>query len=458
MSKLVAHRKKSLDAPKGPLFVGTTRITRDMLTKGQKGADEVFGKWYFSKKSKKNQILRIGGGAGSGKTFFLQYLIDKYGFEQDTCYVMAYTGQAVSVLRQNGVLGNTIHSTITYPKETPIIDKRTGKPIYKRGIPLTRLTFVPVKSLPASVKLLVIDEASFLPKELEDILKGYNIPILEIGDPIQLPPVASQQVFTLESLDYFIDGVMRQNVDSEIYDLATRLRMHKNVNTAKYHKDVRFLYAQPTIEETFYRFLPFFRDANIIIVSTNKQRQIITDLYRKEILKTDSPYPIAGEKMICRKNNRALTLDQFNLANGTIGISMDDVGRSQVDKRVGTFFMDFKPDVVADTDLYYDNLMCDSHFLKKPYGESDELGYKRPGEKFEYAHAITCHLAQGGQFNRVIYMDAFNGDPDYLARIRYTAVTRAREMFFYIIPHTDYPGWCDLRNIEEREAGMLSYY
>lgn len=422
-----------------------------MLTKGQKGADEVFGKWYFSKKGRRDQILRIGGGAGAGKTFFLRYLIDKYGFDQHDCYVMAYTGQAVSVLRQNDVMANTIHSTIMYPKEVPVIDKRTDKQVVRRGIPLTKLTFVPLKRLPPSVKLLIIDEASFLPKELEDILRGYNIPILEIGDPIQLPPVASQQVFTMESLDYFIEGVMRQNVDSEIYDLATKLRKRKNVDTKKYHKEVRFLYAQPTIEETFYRFLPFFRGADIIITSTNKQRQIITDLYRQEIIGTNSPFPVAGEKVICRKNNRNLALDQFTLANGTIGISMDDVGRSQIDKRTNTFFMDFKPDVVANTDLYYDNLMCDAQFIKKPYGGMDELAYRRPGEKFEYAHAITCHLAQGGQFKKVLYMDAFNGDPDYLARIRYTAATRAQEMLWYIVPYTAYPGWIDLRHIEERQ-------
>lgn len=451
MSKLKTYRKKSTEAPKGPLLVGDIEITRDMLTKSQKKADEIFGEWYFSKKSRENQILRIGGGAGSGKTFLLRYLIDKYHFDQSSCYVMAYTGQAASVLRQNGVLGNTIHSSITYPKEVPIVDKRTGRQVYRRGIPLTRLSFVPLKALPRTVKLVIVDESSFLPKEMEDILKGYNIPILEIGDPIQLPPVASKQVFNMDTLDYFMEGVMRQNADSEIYDLSMKLRLRKNVDTAKYHKDVRFLYAQETIEETFYRFLPFFRNADVIITSTNKQRQIITDLYRKEIIGTDSPYPIADERVICRKNNRLLTLDQFNLANGTIGRSMDDVGRSQIDKRTNTFFMDFKPDVVADTDLYYDNLMCDAQFIKKPFGTPDELSYKRPGEKFEFAHAITCHLAQGAQFDNVVYMDAFHGDPDYLARLRYTAVTRARQKLYYIIPHTDYPGWCDLRNIESRQ-------
>lgn len=451
MSKVSKHGKKNLDARSGPLLVGDKNITRDMLTKGQKGADELFGKWYFSKKHKDQQILRIGGAGGSGKTYTLRYLIDKYKFDQHDCYVMAYTGQAVSVLRQNGILANTIHSTIMYPKEIPILDRRTGKQIFRRGIPLTKLTFVPLKSLPSSVKLLIIDEASFLPKDLEDILKGYGIPILEIGDPIQLPPVASEQVFTMESLDYFIEGVMRQDVDSEIYDLATKLRLHKNVDTKKYHKEVRFLYAQPTIEETFYRFLPFFRGADIIITSTNQQRQVITDLYRKEIIKTESPYPVEGERVICRKNNRSLALDQFTLANGTIGTSLGYVGRSQVDKAAGTFFMDFKPDVVADTDLYYDNLLCDARFLKKPYGSIDELAYKRAGEKFEYAHAITCHLAQGGQFNKVLYMDAFSRDPDYLARLRYTAVTRAKECLWYIAPYTEYPGWIDLRNIEDRE-------
>lgn len=455
MSKQSKRRNSGMVkvAIEGPLYVGSDHITRDMLTKSQKEADAVFGKWYFSKKSEREHILRIGGPGGTGKSFLLKYLIEAYSLDLSNCYVMAYTGQAVNVLRRNGILANTIHSTIMRVRDEPVINKETGKPIYRRGVLLTHPVFVPVKQIPAKIKLMIVDEASFLPEELERTLMRYNVPILEIGDPIQLPPVGSKQVFNMDTLHYFMDGVMRTSTKSEIYDLATRLRRWEDIPMGDYHKEVRFLYSQQTIEDTFYRFLPFFRGSDIIITNTNKQRQDITDLYRREIIGTDNPFPLKGERVICRQNNKDMQLDQFFLTNGTIGTVLDDVGRSQIDKTAGTFFMDFQPDVVADTNLYYDNLLCDAKYFRKPYGTPDNLSYKRPGEKFEYGHAITCHLAQGGQYPTVIYLDSFNRDTEYQMRVRYTAVTRAENMLYFVCPYTKYPGWSDLKHLSRYLGG-----
>jgi len=456
MSKVKKFVKKNVPLS-GPLCISEEKLDKDSLTPGQREAEYIFKKWYKSKKTKDNQILRIGGAAGSGKSYWVRYIIEKYGFDLSNCFVMAYTGQAVNVLRQSYIMARTIHSTIMIPIEEPIINKKTDEIITRHGVPLTHVRFKPVPSIPSSIKLIIVDEASFLPAKLEKVLKRYNVPILEVGDPIQLPPVADEQVFTMDSLDYFMEGVMRQNKDSEIYKLATRLRKHKNIFPQDYHDDVRFLYAQPTIEETFYRFLPFFRDADIIITSTNKQRQIITDLYRREILGINSPLPREGERMICRKNNQELMLDQYMLSNGTQGVCMYDVSHSDRDKKTGTFLMNFKPDVVADDpELYYDNLVCDEEFLHKPFGSDALTSFKHPGEKFEFAHAITTHLAQGAQFPKVLFMDSFAPDLEYLMRLRYTAASRAQECLWYILPYTRYPGWCDLMNMENRWAEMMA--
>lgn len=458
MSKVTKFAKKNVPTD-GPLSIAAERISGESLTPAQREAEQIFRKWYRSKKTKKNQILRIGGGAGAGKSYWIHYIIEKYDLNLSNCFVMAYTGQAVNVLRQNGVMARTIHSTIMIPVEEPVFDKKTGDVITRHGVPLTKVRFRPVPSIPNTIKLVIIDEASFLPYKLEKILKRYNVPILEVGDPIQLPPVADEQVFTMNNLDYFMEGVMRQNADSEIFDLATKLRKCKNVNISKYCDDVRFLFAQQTIEETFYRFLPFFRDADIIITSTNKQRQIITDLYRREIIGTNSPFPREGERMICRKNNQELMLDQYMLTNGTQGYCMYDVGHSDRDKTTGTYIMNFKPDVVADDpELYYDNLVCDEEFLQQPFGTANMVGFKHPGEKFEFAHAITTHLAQGSSYPTVLFMDAFCPDLEYLMRLRYTAVTRARERLWYIVPYSQYPGWCDLKNIEDRWRMLHNVY
>lgn len=457
MSKVTKFAKKSIQL-EGALSIAEEKISGDTLTPAQREAESIFKKWFFSKKTKQKQVLRIGGGAGSGKSYLIRYLVEKYKFDMSNCFVMSYTGQSVNVLRQNSIMARTIHSTIMIPVEEPILNKQ-DEVITRHGVPLTRVRFRPVPSVPSTIKLIIIDEASFLPYKLEKTLKRYNVPILEVGDPIQLPPVADTQVFTMDTLDYFMEGVMRQNADSEIFHLATRLRKCKNINPAEYCDDVRFMFAQPTIEETFYRFLPFFRDADIIITSTNKQRQVITDLYRKVILGTNSPFPREGERMICRKNNQELMLDQYMLSNGTQGYCMYDVGHSDRDKKTGTYLMNFKPDVVADNpELYYDNMVCDEEFLHKPFGSDSMVGFKHPGEKFEFAHAITTHLAQGAQYPTVLFMDAFSPDLEYLMRLRYTAATRAQERLWYILPYSQYPGWCDLKNIEDRWRVLHNVY
>lgn len=445
------------DKKTGPLLVGfKEKLKKSQLTDGQRKAFEAFDNWWRHKDKERKQIFRIGGEGGSGKSWLIRFIIEHYNFTESNCYVMAYTGQATNVLRQSGIMAKTIHSTVMVPREEPVFDKKTHHPIYRNGIPLTTVKFKPLKRLPKGIKLLIVDEASFLPENLETVLKNFGIPILEVGDPIQLPPVGDdRQVFHLRNLDYLITGRnMRQDMNSELYDFTSRFRRLENIDTRKYHDDVLFLYAQPTIEETFWKFYPFFKSANVIVVAENKQRQVINDMYRRHILKADSPFPVEGERMICRRNNYALSLGPYNLVNGTQGTCLRDVGRSMVDKGNRVFYMDFQPFTSTDPDEYYDNLICDTDYLQHPFGV-DSFNYYKPGEKFEYAHAITTHLMQGAQEDTILFMDSFRGNPEYLWRLRYTAATRAKKRLIYIIPYSTIPGWSDIRTMGDNLGPIL---
>ena len=426
----------------GDLLLHTeSAIEWDDLSPSQKEAYALFRDWYQTKKKK--PILRIGGLAGTGKSFLIRYILEQFGFDEEDCYVCAYTGQAVNVLRQDGILAKTIHSTFMHSKEEPLLDEN-GKTIFRSGIPLMKMKYVPVKSIPSSIKLVIVDEASFLPKKLEDLIRSYNVPILETGDPIQLPPVTGDQCFNLDNLDYFMTTIMRQNKDSEIIKFASAIREYEPIVLSDYGREVKFLWAQEDNEATFFRFMPFFRGSDIIISSTNKQRDEFTALYRKHIIKTDSPYPVKGERMICRKNDWGLKIGQYPLTNGTIGIAKHTVSKSDIDTTTNTFFMDFQPDFINDD--YYDGLLCDSKFLRSKFGNKDMTYYERlnPGKKFEFAHVTTCHLAQGGGYPTAMFLDAHNRDPEYHMRIRYTAATRARHVLYWVIPTSKYPGWTDL--------------
>lgn len=440
----MAKNKDKKEKKSESLLLTKSHIDYDSLNKYQREADAMIKDWFYSKKRhKSDMIFRLGGCAGSGKSYFIRYLIEDLKLTRDDCYVVAYTGQAVNVLRQAGIYAKTIHSTFMQAQDVPLRDKK-GNIIYRSGIPIMTMEFRPVKRIPDTVKLVICDEASFLPEKLQDIILSYNVPILEVGDPVQLPPVAGEQCFKMDNLDYFMEGIMRQAADSEIIDLATRIRFYMPIDLSKYGKNVRFLWAQPDIEDTFYRFLPFFKSADSIITTTNKDRTIITDLYRKEIIKADGPFPMKGERLICRRSDWNLMLGDFPLTNGTQGHAVHKVGKSEVDFGHKTYTLDFRPDYISND--YYDGLLCDTEFLKKEFGDKDDIRFRlNPGKKFEYAHAITTHLAQGSQFPSVLFLDKFIGDPEYHMRVRYTAATRAEETLTYVLPYSKYGGWTDLR-------------
>lgn len=419
-------------------------IYYDDLTDSQKGFVKIFMDWYHSDKRKK-PILRVGGVGGSGKSYTLKYLLSQLRLSDDECYVVGYTGQSVNVLRQNGILAKTIHSTFMRPKEVPLLNDK-GDQIYRYGIPLTTTKFVPVKKIPNTIKLVIIDEASFLPESLEKIIQGYNVPILETGDPVQLPPVTGKQCFNMNNLDFFMTDIMRQHADSEIIKLSVAIRNYDPINLKDFGRDVKFLWAQETMEDTFHRFRPFFKGVDTIVAATNKQRTTYTDLYRKEIVKTSSPFPRRGERLICRKNDWSRLIGPYPLTNGTQGEVLQTVGMGDVDSVTNTFTINFKPDYVRD-DMYED-LLCDAKFIVAPFGEKDMSYYEKlnPGQKFEYAHVVTTHLSQGGSYDKVLFLDSFNRNAEYHMRLRYTAVTRARKTLYYMLPYSkNYPGWTDLK-------------
>lgn len=418
-----------------PVLMKRSNISFDDLNKGQQKAFQEFKDWYYSKKrTKQDMIFRLGAVSGTGKSFMIRYILQEMKFRQDECYVAAYTGQAVNVLRQRDIMAKTIHSTFMHAREEPLRDKH-GNIIYRSGIPTLITRFVPLTKLPNSVKLIIVDEASFISEDIEKLISRYNVPIFEVGDPLQLPPVVGTQCFTMSNIDITLDEVMRQNADSEIIQLATAIRKYEPIDRRMFWNDVRFIWAKETDEETFFHYKPFFKYSDVILTTTNKQRTVITDLYRKHIIGTDSPFPIQGEKMICRKNDWNVTLGGFPLTNGTRGTAVYTVGPSDVISSNNSYIMSFQPDFISNE--YYENLLCDSKFLRAPFGNKMDNDYSikvNPAKKFEYAYAITVNLDQGAEHNQVMFIDRWNKDAEYHMRQRYTAITRAKKRFYWVLP------------------------
>jgi exodeoxyribonuclease-5 len=394
------------------------------LTKSQKTADKLTDHWL--KHESMHKPFLLGGGAGTGKTFFVAYKLEKWNLRPEDVLVMAYTGQAVFVLRMRSVNAFTIHSQL-YELIEIIATDEDGNPKYRDGIPYTDLTFRLRESLPFKPKLIIVEEASFVNKKLAQEINSFGCPTLYVGDHIQLPPVTGELYFTEEKLDFSLEDVMRQALDSQLMQFITATRRREKINYDDYRRDVTVLRASDRLQ-TFLTFREVFKNADMIICATNKQRQAYVDLYREIFHKADSPFPVAGEKMICRKNKWNNLLNGFPLVNGSVGYSKYDV--DEYDMKKGIYLMDFQPIYIKND--YYDNLQCDMDVLTQPFGNKNIPPWKNYNW-FEHGSAISVHLSQGAQYPRPLYVPSRTSYGEYKYKIDYTAVSRAEKHLFIVI-------------------------
>lgn len=150
--------------------------------------------WYAKQNT---QIFKMAGYAGTGKTTVATTIARTLESDENTLYC-AFTGKAACVMRQKGMPGQTIHSAI-YDYET-VTDPQTGKQHVVHHLK-PRLPY----------KLIVVDEASMVGTEIAKDLLSFQIPILAIGDPGQLPPVGDRYSDLLRGPDIVLDEIMRQD-------------------------------------------------------------------------------------------------------------------------------------------------------------------------------------------------------------------------------------------------------
>ena len=161
--------------------------------------------------------------------------------------------------------------------------------------------------------------------------------------------------------------------------------------------------------------------------------------------------PMDGEKVICTLNDWEKPLDKderFFLVNGIIGKAsavtpqLDDLATMefQADFMDEPIIAPFDTAVFTDGDyrhLYGERAVTlvdgtvvhEGNFplLHRLKAVSDE-----PICRFEFAYAITCHKAQGSEFDFVVVFDESWVFGEEQNRWLYTAITRAKEKLLII--------------------------
>jgi len=387
------------------------------LTDEQKELKRKMIHWYHHFGSGKPYFY-YSGAAGTGKTTVMKSMIEELNLTNDEVIACAYVGKAVLVLMRQGLNASTIHSfayTPTIVKEKEVVFDEFGNPEEKFR---KSLKFILKSHVSKDLKLIFIDERGMVNDSMLADLLSFGIPIVMAGDQNQLPPVFGN-ASDLDNPDFVLTKIMRQAEGDPIIHLSQCILNDIPIDYGTYGKS-RVISTVDFGEN-------LLRDYDIILCAKNKTRDEFNNRIRKEILHLDSPKPILNEKMICRKNDWGECLNGIYLTNGLIGY-VTDANYCSLHRDI--LYMDFKPDFMEDS---FEKLKVDYKYLKANHEERKDFGFTNLS-RFEYAYAITVHLSQGSEYPRVLFMDEPFGHAkrDMIKRLRYTAITRARDSIDYI--------------------------
>lgn len=355
---------------------------------------------------KSKEYITIGGYAGTGKTTMIRSIREQFSKDLKFHY-MTFTGKASMRIAQTlgddyfsaypGDNCTTIHQAIYKVKRGP-----NGK--------FYGFTFDPDKT---SQNVIIVDEASMVPREIFDDLMKKNVPIIFIGDHGQLPPISkkNEEPFNLMSDPIYKLNKIHRNVDG-IKQLATAIRLKEQI---KSYSNVTLLPFKNNIDLSSYDF-----ERDIIIVGGNYTRvninkQILSSLGFNKVVDV-------GMKVIALRNNWRSDPPMFN---GQI-FTIKDIIASEEEKYV--------LNLEDETGLLYENVDVAKYSfgVAKPWTPKSKLINNRHGEPiyipytpFDYAYAITCHKSQGSEWDNVIVVNESKMFRDDATRWLYTAVTRA---------------------------------
>lgn len=356
-----------------------------MLTKSQDDALQLICHWL----DVGGRLFRLGGPAGSGKSYLIPLVVDVVGDEK--CILMTPTGKAANNLIKAGMTAKTIHSAIYYVQDNISEDDDSE-------IPVTELTGPKYVKKPddafKNIDLFIIDEGSMVGGKLLSDILSFGVPVLMVGDPHQLAPVNDTSVFS--KCDFYLTEIVRQAQDSPIIWLSQQALQGRLPQGAAGSVWVRR--EKPTIDEMLY--------ADIILVDQNKIRDSVNKLLRPKYIEDCSSIIAEGDHLICRTNDaRNHSTLGFPQTNGTMGVVSEIL---HADKKAVEVQLD-------GGDMGMFKLMGALAPTQKSTKKIPTL--------LEYSYAITVHLSQGSEWNKVLY--SMKQLPN--KRALYTAITRAKE-------------------------------
>ncbi|MEX0853069.1 MAG: AAA family ATPase [Bauldia sp.] len=333
------------------------------------------------------QVFRLFGYAGTGKTTLARHVA---GSATGEVAFAAFTGKAAHVMRAKGCAGaGTIHSLI-----------------YRaRGEDENGPTFVLNNdSAVAKSALVIIDECSMVDEEIGRDLLSFATPVLVLGDPAQLPPIAGGGFFTSAEPDVMLTEVHRQAADDPIIRMSMIVRQGGALAAGSYGGSRVVGRTDIEQEEVL--------AADQVLVGRNNTRRSYNGRIR-QLLGHDSPVPVAGDTLVCLRNDR-----RRGLLNG----SLWRVDRERKPRK-GLLRYTLSPEegdfgkrrtVVSINPAFFDGT-----------ADSLSMAERRRSDEFDFGYALTVHKAQGSQWDDVMLFDESVAFRENRGRWLYTGITRA---------------------------------
>ncbi|MEW5704898.1 MAG: AAA family ATPase [Pseudomonadota bacterium] len=408
----------------------------------QAKAIEAIKDW-FTNRTAENQVFRVFGYAGTGKTTITKHAIAELGLDGGVLYA-AFTGKAALVMTRKGTPASTIHSLIYRVSEaTPAEIERIKQEIadLKAKLPAmgtaerlfadSQLRSLELRladihkprfvlneqSALREAKLLVLDEVSMVGDDMARDLLAFGKPILVLGDPGQLPPVKGEGAFTKDAPDVLLTEVHRQAGDSAIIRLATLAREGTPIPYGEHDAFVWKMRRQDIAPEQMLR-------GGQVICGRNATR-IQLNLAMKRAAGFEGVYPIGhGEKIICLKNRNDL-----GLVNGMF---LDLTEIEDEDELSFTAVIDTEDgEKIGGANGTRERFRIykghfDEHVAPDRERERRDHWKKKTLIEAVWGWAITCHKSQGSQWeNVIVFDDGLARTAEDRARWLYTAITRA---------------------------------
>ena len=391
----------------------------------QEVAVNMYDEWYHHPERRKRPWFEISGPAGSGKTFLVRYIIEHIGLTEQQAAFMAYVGKATLALRLNGLNARTIHNSI-YDLGYDYIRDEHGSIVMNKGRPKKKMAFFLKPELPKEWRQIVIDEGGMVGDKIGEDILSFGIPTMVLGDLNQLPPVMAKRMF-LEKPDVQLNEVMRQEKDSPIIYLSQLASHGIRIPFGTYgDNECRVIHKDQLRDEDLY-------DADIVICGTNRMRDTINLYIRENIQGIKEPYLTEGDKLICRQNKWGITLnDDITLVNGLIGYATKIYKETRA--KGALMEIDFRPEFYKSERFNRVPIKYDYPF--QPYDVRMKTNVARFGGSnvlFEFGNCITCHLAQGSQYDNVVVYVENCSDSLYFRQWLYTAITRAKKKLTLVI-------------------------